>query len=127
LPQSLAYKTLSDRLATVSSLQMHLGFCQQHGTYNFTSGKKSGGMLSSGSGSTVVIDYSELLARFEYIQQKHSAFRLAILHQKSQLHTSVPVANSVGSTIGSTGVTAAGGMYGGSSPLTTVDTVVGSP
>ena len=86
LPQSSAYKTLSDRLATVGSLQMHLGFCHQNGVYNMNPEKEK--KKSSGVNKEFpALDYTELLARFETMQQKHSMFRLAILQQKSLLNS----------------------------------------
>lgn len=77
LPQSVAYKTLSDRLATVSSLQMHLGFSQQ---VPLSKDERKKNM------SFVQMDYTDCIARFEYIQQKHSTFKLALIQQKSLLY-----------------------------------------
>jgi vacuole morphology and inheritance protein 14 len=72
LPQSQAYKTLSDRLSTISSLQIHM----------------------SGSVSRTVIEkdrlrdsrkslYDELLKRFDSIQERHSSFRLSNVFNKT--------------------------------------------
>ena len=99
LPQSVAYKTLSERLSTISSLQMHLGFAHQYGGYPAAGEQqKQGGSTDTvdkkkgkGKGSAAAPDtpssndHSELLDRFEYIQQKHSAFRLALLQKKTLL------------------------------------------
>jgi vacuole morphology and inheritance protein 14 len=93
LPQSVAYKTLSERLSTISSLQMHLGFANQYGGYS-VGGERKGeekdkkkGKDKGGTAAELPApeDYSELLDRFEYIQQKHSAFRLALLQKKTLL------------------------------------------
>jgi vacuole morphology and inheritance protein 14 len=85
LPQSQAYKTLSDRLTTVSSLHMHIG--NMRGLQDY--GKKVDGG-SSGSKPTVrqfdeLVNFGDLLARFESIQERHSTFRLGLLQQKSLL------------------------------------------
>jgi vacuole morphology and inheritance protein 14 len=88
LPQSQAYKTLSDRLATVSSLHMHVGFAQTNSVkpsvkVDSTSEKKkeSGGQSSGG------LDYNALLKRFEDVQELHTTFRQATLREKSLLST----------------------------------------
>ena len=54
LPQSQSYKTLSDRLATISSLQMHLN--------NSNPGKVN---------KTKAQNHQQLLERFSDVQEKH--------------------------------------------------------
>ena len=61
LPQSQAYRTLSDRLATVSSMQSHLN-----------------ALDNIKASSTMPIDM-DLLKRFEEIQDKHCSARLKAL------------------------------------------------
>ena len=73
LPQSQAYKTLSDRLTTVSSLQMHLkGNPQLNIGYSGKDREKYN------------FNFMELLTRFEEVQDKHNKFR-ALLLQKNSL------------------------------------------
>lgn len=62
LPQSQAYKTLSDRLATVSSMQMHLS--------SLGAGAKNG---------EAPVVSEALLKRFEEIQDRHCAARLNMI------------------------------------------------
>ncbi len=73
LPQSQAYKTLSDRLVTVSSLQVQIG------------GIVEGGPAQK---SSVSSDYTKLLKDFEAVQQKHTDFRHQIVWKKSLLASS---------------------------------------
>ena len=73
LPQSQAYKTLHDRLTTVSSLQMHVN---------------GSGIRRSQTASKDPAAYIDLLTRFEDVQSRHSAFRAALLQQKSLLKMS---------------------------------------
>jgi vacuole morphology and inheritance protein 14 len=79
LPQSQAYKTLSDRLATVSSLHMHIGLMNSQ---RIADGKDSVGKITAGSSSA---DTSNLLQHFEVIQNKHTDFRLNTLRSKQLL------------------------------------------
>jgi len=91
LPQSQAYKTLSDRLATVSSLQIHMGIDR---TY-----RQSGNKVSNGT-STIIegvedeghtkIDYNYLLNKFESTQSKHLEFRLSLIQRRSLLVDASP-------------------------------------
>lgn len=93
LPQSQAYKTLSDRLATVSSLHMHIGLINTH---RLASGKANGTTAISNSSSssgalsltTVIADKesaSSLVVHFENVQGMHNDFRLGLLRGKSLL------------------------------------------
>ena len=50
--------------------------------------------------SNVIMDYSDLITRFEYIQQKHSTFKLILLQQKSLLYESVPMTDNNNSNNG---------------------------
>ena len=75
LPQSQAYKTLSDRLATVSTLHLHLGNMQMK--------KESDASQAVGENFSKFLNFDELLARFESVQEKHSAFRMSLIQQKS--------------------------------------------
>ena len=73
LPQSQAYKTLSERLVTVSSLQMHLaGFAGSQGQRPSMPHQTNPPSASSPSSSS-------LLTRFEFVQDQHTSFRLAVL------------------------------------------------
>ena len=74
LPQSQAYKTLSDRLTTVSSLQMYV------------KGNSNPSMFSSlgqGTSDSQSVLYAELLKRFEEVLEQHSIFRSKILSKSS--------------------------------------------
>jgi len=108
LPQSQAYKTLSDRLSTVSSLQMHMGFPRAFADGSGSSSSSSGGgvrLFGGGAGgkdstfnkkidgvvdetTNKPVDYVFLLGRFEEMQEKHTSFRLALLRSKSLLSSS---------------------------------------
>jgi len=74
LPQSQAYNTLSDRLATVSTLHVHLGNMQM---------KKESSASQVGENFSKFLKFDELLAHFESVQEKHSAFRMSLIQQKS--------------------------------------------
>jgi vacuole morphology and inheritance protein 14 len=74
LPQSQAYKTLSDRLTTVSSFQVHI-----HGGLGANRPKTEGGAKSA------LVKYNNLLLRFESVQVKHNEMRTLLLQQKSLL------------------------------------------
>mmetsp|Transcript_25059 Transcript_25059/g.34421 ORF Transcript_25059/g.34421 Transcript_25059/m.34421 type:complete len:468 (+) Transcript_25059:152-1555(+) len=88
LPQSQAYKTLSDRLTTVSSLHMHIGL-----------NNANRGITSNNNNHVAVVKdvdikgkdnlalYSSLIGQFEVIQEKHTEYRLSLLRQKSLLPT----------------------------------------
>mmetsp|Transcript_7725 Transcript_7725/g.19887 ORF Transcript_7725/g.19887 Transcript_7725/m.19887 type:complete len:686 (-) Transcript_7725:82-2139(-) len=68
LPQSTAFRTLSDRLATVSSLQQHLG----------------GGASRAAQGKAAKPDeYTSLLLHFEQVQERHSRARQDALQNRS--------------------------------------------
>jgi vacuole morphology and inheritance protein 14 len=102
LPQSQAYKTLSDRLATVSSLHMHIGLLNAHRQYpenNNSSAvvSKNGKSAKDAKVLTLpnTVDMSgvdELVHHFEGIQTKHTDFRLSNLRSKSLL----PNDNAIG-------------------------------
>lgn len=86
LPQSQAYKTLSDRLLTVSSLKMHLTVYNNQN--NFIEN-----IIDNNSGSSTgdnewiksnQINYNLLLNHFEDIQNKHSDYKLKVFHQLSK-------------------------------------------
>lgn len=85
LPQSLAYKTLSDRLATVSSMQMNLGFSGRMLEGGSTDKADHKPKAIANSAKPSAIDYQKLLTRFETVQQAHSTFRAALLREKSLL------------------------------------------
>jgi vacuole morphology and inheritance protein 14 len=81
LPQSQAYKTLSDRLATVSSLHMHIGLINA----------QTGAQITKPQAQRNSVDYpllldsaevDPLIQHFEMIQSKHTDFRLAVLRGK---------------------------------------------
>jgi len=87
LPQSQAYKTLSDRLATVSSLHMHIGLMNSQKAAG-TVGK--GVALNNNNNNKITtgntsVDTSNLLQHFETIQTKHTDFRLNTLRSKQLL------------------------------------------
>jgi len=97
LPQSQAYKTLSDRLSTVSSLQIHLGFGA--GALSSSSNERDGGStiqkrvtdttkatgsaLGTASESGQVIDYDDLMQRFQIVQERHIRSRLNLIRSKA--------------------------------------------
>ncbi len=91
LPQSQAYKTLSDRLATVSSLQLHMGVDRASRP---TSNKVSNGTSTIVEGvedeGHAKIDYNYLLNKFEATQNKHLEFRLSLIQRKSLLVDASP-------------------------------------
>ena len=94
LPQSQAYKTLSDRLNTVSSLQVHIGFSRTAGGDALSQTKKVTELTSKAifgvSDGSKVVDYGYLLQRFEEMQEKQSNFRLSLLQQKGLIHNETP-------------------------------------
>ena len=90
LPQSQAYKTLSDRLSTVSSLKMNLVFPSVEEMNNeiLITTDEQGGEYRIPSIAIVekenaeAVNYPKLLGHFETIQAKHTQFRLASYEQK---------------------------------------------
>lgn len=68
LPQSTAFRTLSDRLATVSSLQQHLG------------GRVSGKVQPAPATSQ---ETQDLLQHFEKVQERHARLRKDALQSRS--------------------------------------------
>ncbi len=94
LPQSQAYKTLSDRLATVSSLKMHLAFSPsgQGGTANSSGSTKA---ITSSKGDGNAEDFRVLLDHFSEVQRQHSEYRLNVVREKRLLkHSNVEVSSS---------------------------------
>lgn len=106
LPQSQAYKTLSDRLATVSSLHMHTGLINTHRMARLAdapaqavtapSGKKgdkgkntNGKAIEEGNGSDSIVKVDMLIGHFEQVQGQHTEFRLSTLRSKSLLPASL--------------------------------------
>jgi vacuole morphology and inheritance protein 14 len=94
LPQSQAYKTLSDRLSTVSSLHMHIGLTASRAAPTLTAGassvvKSPHAALSNGVAGKGVD--TALLRQFDATQEKHTEFRLSVLRQKSLLSASYPL------------------------------------
>lgn len=95
LPQSQAYKTLSDRLSTVSSLHMHIGLTATRTPAAASAtavtmpaaGAKSALSLPSSNASGRGVDVA-LLRQFDATQEKHMEFRLSVLRQKSLLSSS---------------------------------------
>lgn len=105
LPQSQAYKTLSDRLSTASSLHMHIGFAQTYaqatpiGAVVSASGggggsfltkssmppspKKDSGKQNAFGKDSLLIDYDKLLKHFDTAQSRHYAFRQLVLREKN--------------------------------------------
>lgn len=83
LPQSQAYKTLSDRLATVSSLQLHMRGLQIPASANKTADDVALEKL-----------YAKLLADFEVVQAKHVEYRLHLMRQKSLIASGAPSADA---------------------------------
>lgn len=79
LPQSQAYKTLSDRLATISSLKMHMSL--------ITPSEPSKKAIKDSSARIYSkIDYSIILSHFDDIQKRHAEYRLTAVQQKSLLN-----------------------------------------
>ena len=92
LPQSQAYKTLSDRLSTVSSLQIHLGAGGVGGSTALAVAAKSAAPDSKGSAPApkTEIDYSDLLQRFQSVQERHVKSRLELTRMHSLRRVSAP-------------------------------------
>lgn len=78
LPQSQAYKTLSDRLATVSSLHMHIGLINTH---KLTSGKTVTASIMAKPIDPQAL--TDLVQHFEGVQGRHTEFRLSLLRGKT--------------------------------------------
>jgi hypothetical protein len=94
LPQSQAYKTLSDRLSTVSSLKMHLSmYTTPAPTQNTSSTHTVTSSASSASAHQLLLSdlppssvpYGPLLQHFEEIQNKHNTFKLQIFQQQNKI------------------------------------------
>lgn len=81
LPQSQAYKTLSDRLATVSSLKMHLAFSPSGQAS--AQPNKGGAVASKKTDNTA--DFLMLLNHFTEIQNQQSEYRLHVVREKRLL------------------------------------------
>ena len=133
LPQSQAYRTLSDRLVTVSSLQMHIGFSESRQNYHIdksdvsqqnsnndynntdNNNNKNNNNVNNNNNSNINNDnmnnninknknknnvshlitsssqhdrveldnlYTDLLAKFQLVQERHVTFRLSLITQK---------------------------------------------
>lgn len=90
LPQSQAYKTLSDRLATVSSLHMHIGLINAQVGHHQPSSSSNAVVSNNKSTSLqpMLIDantMNALVQHFEMVQGKHTDFRLSTIRSKSLL------------------------------------------
>ena len=130
LPQSQAYKTLSDRLTTVSSLHMHIGLSMQQHRVSAPSQSDSVVRASAGNiralssgpsdAPTARADYAVLLQQFERTQEKHTEFRLSVLKQKSLLPTatanSSAAISSGASSSSATAATSTGTATGAAGP-----------
>lgn len=112
LPQSQAYKTLSDRLLTVSSLKMHLTvYNNQHNNINHFIENIGNNNISNNSSNnnnstdnewikSNQINYNLLLNHFEEVQNKHSDYKLKVFHQLSKTtSTTANTNNSTSTTI----------------------------
>jgi vacuole morphology and inheritance protein 14 len=91
LPQSQAYKTLSDRLTTVSPLHMHIGLSRARNSSNLALGAGSSvvqKVTTSSLSPPILPVYEALIAQFEKVQERHTEFRLSLLRQKSLLPAS---------------------------------------
>lgn len=84
LPQSQAYKTLSDRLMTVSSLHMFLGS-------RISTISSSDNLFEQDSN---FVNFEDLLKRFESIQEKHTEYRMELLQNRSIISKSFKVEES---------------------------------
>lgn len=92
LPQSQAYKTLSDRLSTVSSLHMHIGLtASRGGPASTTVASLAGSAVALPNASQKRSVDAALLKQFDATQEKHTEFRLSVLRQKSLLSASYPL------------------------------------
>ena len=81
LPQSQAYKTLSERLATISSMQAMVGPASAPGG---KADKKAGGAQAESAPSSMLMrmpetDMHALLCTFKAVQDSHCAARLHVL------------------------------------------------
>lgn len=89
LPQSQAYKTLSDRLATVSSLHMHIGLLNIHRPNPSSDVVAKKGPAADAKKRITLPNGMEsvesLVQHFEATQAKHTEFRLSALRAKSLL------------------------------------------
>ena len=93
LPQSQAYKTLSDRLATVSSLHMHIGLINAQTGSQLT--RNASSSLATAQLYPLLLDAAEigpLIEHFEMIQSKHTDYRLAALRGKALSGSVEPLA-----------------------------------
>jgi hypothetical protein len=96
LPQSQAYKTLSDRLSTVSSLKMHLSMnCSKQagvGGQQKIVSSTGEGAITSPAHQLILSDlppssvpYGPLLQHFEDIQERHNDFKRQVFRQQNKL------------------------------------------
>ena len=87
LPQSQAYKTLSERLATISSMQAMVGPASAGTAASAPGGKadkKTGGAQAESAPSSMLVrmpetDMHSLLCTFKAVQDSHCAARLHVL------------------------------------------------
>jgi vacuole morphology and inheritance protein 14 len=82
LPQSQAYKTLSDRLATVSSLKMHLAFSPSGHASTLGKVKNTESSVKKIDNGA---DFIMLLDHFSDVQKQQSEFRFNIVREKRLL------------------------------------------
>ncbi len=98
LPQSQAYKTLSDRLATVSSLHMHIGLLNIHRPNPSSDVVAKKGPATDAKKRITLPNGMEsvesLVQTFEATQAKHTEFRLSALRAKSLLPEATQTAST---------------------------------
>lgn len=85
LPQSQAYKTLSDRLATVSSLKMHLSLpsgASVAPNLRISNSSASDSKAILNKSASKLYDFQSLLNHFEETQRRHLDFRMALVQEK---------------------------------------------
>jgi vacuole morphology and inheritance protein 14 len=91
LPQSQAFKTLSDRLATVSSLKMNLSFSAIHNEQKSIQNTQDVALSHPIGLISTIVDCNSLLLDFESVQNRHSHFRSTLVQQKSLLYAPASV------------------------------------
>lgn len=135
LPQSQAYKTLSDRLTTVSSLHMHIGLTGNLSAIPAHSNSKkivdhnsgcNGSSSSNSKWTSLESLYMDLLQQFEVTQEKHMKFRLSILKQRGLGSTTAISAPSVLSLGSSTPSKITGGSADGATAMIIPSTTNGA-
>jgi hypothetical protein len=137
LPQSQAYKTLSDRLSTVSSLKMHLSLAssnianegQQQKRIVTVPSSEDSAAGASGDHMTPAhqlilsdlppssVSYGPLLQHFEEIQDRHSAFKTLIFQQQNKMSFRGSKENKgPAAAVAAAAVTASAAFGGGEGP-----------